>query len=212
VSWPPSPRARRVLEALLWTAVLGFAGYRLWPQLAAALAVGGPREEAPAFEVRTLEGERLALEELRGQVILVNFWATWCPPCRVEMPGFERVYRERREDGFVIVGLSADRTGAEGVRRFLEERDITFPVALDHGAIARDFGGVRGLPTSFLIDRQGRIRHVVVGLFAAPGLRTAVDRLLAEPDPTGAEEPAPRPEAARLEALTPARERERDHA
>jgi len=213
MSWPPSPRARRLLEAVIWAAVLGFAGYRLWPQLAAALAVGGPREEAPAFEVRTLDGEWLALEELRGQVVLVNFWATWCPPCRVEMPGFERVYRERRGDGFVIVGLSADRTGPEGVRRFLEERDITFPVAMDHGPLARDFGGVRGLPTSFLIDRQGRIRHVVTGLFATTALRSAVDRLLAEPVSGGGADPdRPHQDAAADAPLTSAREREQHHA
>jgi cytochrome c biogenesis protein CcmG, thiol:disulfide interchange protein DsbE len=188
-------RAWRILEAFVWIAVLLFVGYRLWPQVAAALAVGAPREEAPPFLVTSLEGDEISLESLRGQVVLVNFWATWCPPCRVEMPGFERVYRDRRDDGFVIVGLSTDQGGRADVEAFLAERGISFPVAMAPGQVVRDFGGVRGLPTSFLIDRQGRIRHTVTGYFAEPALRLAVSRLLAEsadllpasPDPEAAD-------------------------
>jgi cytochrome c biogenesis protein CcmG, thiol:disulfide interchange protein DsbE len=173
-------RTRFVLEALFWVAVIGFVGYRLWPQVAAAFALGAPGEEAPAFDVTTLEGEHVSLESLRGQVVLVNFWATWCPPCRVEMPGFERVYREKRDAGFVIVALSTDRGGPVEVERFLAERGITFPVAMAPRTVVNDFGGVRGLPTSFLIDREGRVRQTVTGIFAEPSLRMAVDRLLAE--------------------------------
>jgi cytochrome c biogenesis protein CcmG, thiol:disulfide interchange protein DsbE len=177
---PRRRRVWRVLEAMLWIAVLGYAGYRFWPQVAAAFAVGAPGDEAPDFVVTTLEGDFVSMESLHGKVVLVNFWATWCPPCRVEMPGFERVYQEKKERGFVIVGLSTDQTGAAHVERFLAERGITFPVAMAPGQVVRDFGGVRGLPTSFLIDRQGRIRHVVTGIFAEPALRRAVGRLLDE--------------------------------
>jgi cytochrome c biogenesis protein CcmG, thiol:disulfide interchange protein DsbE len=170
----------RALNVLLWVAVVGFLGYRLWPQVAAALAVGTGSAEAPDFALRTLDGEVVALEDLRGQVVLVNFWATWCPPCRVEMPGFERVYRDRRDEGFIIVGISTDRSGSAGVREFLEQRGVTFPVAMATDAVVRDFGGVRALPTSFLIDREGIVRHQVRGMFAEPALRLAVDRLLRE--------------------------------
>jgi cytochrome c biogenesis protein CcmG, thiol:disulfide interchange protein DsbE len=182
----------RIVETAIWILVLGFVGYRLWPQVAAAFAVGAPGEEAPAFVLTTLTGDQVSLESLRGEVVLVNFWATWCPPCRVEMPGFERVYRERKDEGFTVVGLSTDQTGRAPVERFLADRQITFPNALAAGGVVRDFGGVRGLPTSFLIDREGRIRHKVVGIFAEPALRMAVDRLLAEsaPDPA-AEPPSP---------------------
>jgi cytochrome c biogenesis protein CcmG, thiol:disulfide interchange protein DsbE len=177
-----SGRIRRGAEVLLWVAVLGFVGHRLWPQLAAALAVGSGGAEAPAFEVRTLAGEEVTLESLRGQVVLVNFWATWCPPCRIEMPGFERVYQEKKDEGFVIVGLSTDQAGSREVERFLSDRGITFPVGMASAQLVRDFGGLRGLPTSFLVDREGRIRHTVTGIFAEPALRMAVNRLLAEPD------------------------------
>ena len=125
-----SGRAGRAVEALVWAALLGFVGYRLWPQVAAAFAVGSSREAAPSFVVTTLDGKSVALESLHGQVVLINFWATWCPPCRIEMPGFERVYRDKKDQGFVIVALSTDRAGTAAVERFLSERGITFHVAM----------------------------------------------------------------------------------
>jgi peroxiredoxin len=180
MKWPDRRKLRLPLNIVLWVLVLGFLGYRLWPQVAAAFAVGTGREDAPVFTLQTLSGGTISLDELRGQVVLVNFWATWCPPCRIEMPGFERVYREKQAQGFAIVGISTDRAGTATVRGFLEARGITFPVAMATGQVVRDFGGVRALPTSFLIDRQGRVRHEVRGYFAEPALRLAVDRLLAE--------------------------------
>jgi peroxiredoxin len=167
---------------VLWVAIAVLLVQRFGPQLAAAVGGGTPGDPAPAIEVRTLDGEAIRLEDLRGEVVLVNFWATWCPPCRLEMPGMERVFRERRDRGFQVVAISTDRGGEAEVRPFLEERGITFPVALDRGE-GLAFGGVRTLPTSFLIDRQGRIRHVVRGYFSEVALRRAVDHLLAEPPP-----------------------------
>jgi peroxiredoxin len=185
-------KLQRPLNVIFWVLLLCYVGYRLWPQVAAALAVGAGTQEAPTFALQTLEGETVSLESLRGQVVLVNFWATWCPPCRLEMPGFERVYRDKQEQGFTIVGISTDRTGPGTVREFLEARGITFPVAMASGQVVRDFGGVRALPTSFLIDRQGRVRHQVSGIFAEPALRLAVDRLLTEEaEPAAGGEPSP---------------------
>ena len=182
-------RLRRVvtLDLILWMLVAGFVGYRMWPQVAAAFALGGPIDLSPDVARTTLEGESVTLDSLRGEVVLVNFWATWCPPCRVEMPGFERVYRDRRDDGFTIVAISTDRGGVDAVRDFLETRDLTFPVAMADAGMVRDFGDLRALPTSFLIDRQGRVRHEVSGIFAEPALRRAVDRLLAESPDQAAE-------------------------
>ncbi|HEU4564304.1 MAG TPA: TlpA disulfide reductase family protein [Gemmatimonadaceae bacterium] len=180
---PGAARRRRIfrwLEAAFWVVLVGFAAHRLWPQIAAA--VGAPMENAPAPDVSltALDGSRIAIAELRGQVVLVNFWATWCPPCRVEMPGFQRVYESRRARGFTIVGISTDAT-AGTVRDFLAERGITYPVAMNAGGVERAFGGASMLPTSILIDRSGRVRHIVRGMFAEPALARAVDRLLDEP-------------------------------
>ena len=184
---PPRRAARsRFLPKLdvgtvVWVLLLSFLGYRMWPQVAAAFGVASASAQAPSLRVATLDGDSLSLDALRGKVVLVNFWATWCPPCRIEMPGFQRVYDEKKNAGFTIVGLSTDATGSAAVRAFLAERGVTYPVAMANGQAVRDFGGVSLLPSSFLIDRQGRIRHEVRGMFTSLALEQAVDRLLAEP-------------------------------
>lgn len=180
---PSRARFRAVLrfETLAWIAVAAFLGYRIWPQVAAAFGVASANTAAPDFQLTTLDGRAISSDQLRGSVVLVNFWATWCPPCRVEMPGFQAVYDRRKEQGFVVLGISTDAGGRETVERFLAERHITYPVAMASGSVAQRFGGANVLPTSFLIDREGRIRHEVRGIFVSVALEQAVDRLLAEP-------------------------------
>ena len=160
--------------------VLGYLGWALAPQVGAAIGAGDGGRPAPAFQLTTLTGDTVSLESLRGKVVLVNFWATWCPPCRVEMPGFQRVYEDRADDGLVILAVSTERGQTELVERYVSDREVTFPVAMATAGLVRAFGEPRKLPTSFLIDRHGRIRHEVTGLFAEPALRLAVDRLLEE--------------------------------
>jgi cytochrome c biogenesis protein CcmG, thiol:disulfide interchange protein DsbE len=178
------------LGGIGWMLVLGFLGYRIAPQVQAAFGAGAGGSEAPGFELHTIHGEPVSLERYRGQVVLLNFWATWCPPCRVEMPAFQRVYEDKREQGFVVLGVSTDRAGVEVVREFLDQRGLTFPVAMATGQVVRDFGGIRALPTSFLIGRDGTIRQEIKGYFAEPALRMAVNRLLEEP-PAAPASPGP---------------------
>jgi len=174
-------RWKTVLEAAVWIAVLAYAGYQLWPQVGAALGVGGERRPAPSeVTVTTFEGERVRLGQLRGRVVLVNFWATWCPPCRLEMPGFQDVYEEYRDRGFTILGLTTESAPRAEIQSFLDEHGVTYPVARASAEDERAFGGVTALPTSFLVDRRGRIRHTVRGFFAEAALRRAVGRLLEE--------------------------------
>ncbi len=186
-------RARATFEAALWAVVIAFVGWRLWPQVDAAFGVESAGAQAPNFQLTTLDGQLVSLASLRGQVVLVNFWATWCPPCRVEMPGFQNVYERKRDQGFTILGVSTDAMGSAPVTEFLRERGITYPVAMATGTVVQRFGGVNTLPTSFLLDRQGRIRNEIRGIFASVTLEAAVDRLLAEgrPDSTAATEGVP---------------------
>jgi copper(I)-binding protein len=169
-----------VAETLVWIGLLAFVVHRFWPQLAAVVGAGQPGEVAPDIRFTTLDGESRQLSDYRGQVVLVNFWATWCPPCRVEMPGFQKAHEELGPEGFTLLGLSVDVGGHDGVRQFLAERGITYPVAVVGEAQKQAFGGTPLLPTSILIDREGRIRHRVEGFFAPPALRVAVRRLLAD--------------------------------
>ena len=172
---------------VVWIGLLAFLAFRLWPQVAAGLGVASSASrQAPDYQFTTLSGDTASLAGLRGKVVLVNFWATWCPPCRVEMPGFQRVYEDRKDEGFVVLGLSTDMRGEDQVREFLAERGITYPNAMARGSIGRDFGGSNMLPTSYLIDRQGRIRNEVRGIFTSVALDQAVSRLLDEPVPPAA--------------------------
>lgn len=176
--------------AALAVAVLGVA-------VATGMVPGGTEargEKAPAVAVQLLHGGIISLEELEGQVVLVNFWATWCPPCRVEIPGFQRVWEARRDDGFTILGLSADRLPDEQILWFLEQRGIDYMVGRATLHTAEAFGGARTLPTSILIDADGRMRRTVVGVYPEEELVADVDGLLREAGltPTGAVAEAPR--------------------
>jgi peroxiredoxin len=170
----------RIIEALLWAVVAGLFLWRVAPQVRAAAGWGSAGTDAPAVTFEMLDGSALPLRQLKGQVVLVNFWATWCPPCRAEMPGFQRVYDARHSDGFTVVGVSTDEGSRQQVASFLRDHAISYPVAVATQQTVAAFGGVSSLPTSLLIDRQGRVRYTVRGIFAEVTLRAAIDRLLAE--------------------------------
>jgi len=193
-----SLRPRTRFETIAWLALVVFIGYRIWPQGAAAFGVASANAPVPAFELATLDGQTISSHALRGKVVLVNFWATWCPPCRVEMPGFQAEYDRRQKDGFVVLGIATDGD-RDQVDRFLTEHHITYPIAMASGTVVQRFGGVNVLPTSFLIDREGRIRNEVRGFFAPLALREAVDHLLADTTTT----PQPSPLARRALGATP---------
>lgn len=168
----------RTTELALWVLVAAAFAYRFLP----AEAIGRVAEEgaAPAFSVRTLAGAEFDLEDRRGEVVLVNFWATWCPPCRLEMPGFQAVYEDYRDRGFTVVGLATDIGGKGPVQQFVSANGITYPVAMASDEIRRLYGGVDALPQSFVVDRQGRVRKAVAGVFSESSLRKLVQELLAE--------------------------------
>ncbi len=172
----------RWLERVAFAALLVFLLYRLAPQISAFTGLGAAPVEAPSFEVTTFDGRTLTSEDLRGEVVVVNFWATWCPPCRLEMPALQALHEERASDGLVVLGLATDATGEGPIRAFLEERGFTYPVARAGGSLKRAFGGITGIPTTFVLDREGRIRHRVVGYFVPPAMKSAVGRLLEEPE------------------------------
>jgi len=119
-------------------------------------------KQAADFTVSLVSGETLKLQGQRGKPMLVNFWATWCAPCREEMPAMERLYIKHRERGFVLLAVSVD-TDAAVVKPFLERYKLTFPVALDAKMDLANAYGVRALPASFLIDRNGYLTALALG-------------------------------------------------
>lgn len=127
----------------------------------------------------TVTGEVVLTDTLAGRVILVNAWATWCGPCVLEMPGFQRVQDDLRDRGFLVIGISADQEGPEAVRSFVEEMGITYPVTFgSHPVLGLLAAQVRGLPTSLLLGPEGRIVRKVEGVFPEEELRRAVEELL----------------------------------
>jgi peroxiredoxin len=119
-------------------------------------------KRAEDFTVALLRGEPLKLSEQRGKPVMINFWATWCAPCREEMPAIERLYRRHREHGFVLLAVSVDADAAL-VRPFLEQHKLTFPVTLDSKMSLANAYGVRALPSSFLVDRDGNLAALALG-------------------------------------------------
>jgi len=132
---------------------------------------------APEFVLQTPEGRTVKLSDYRGQVVLLNTWATWCPPCRTEMPDLETYYRDHQADGFVVLAVN-NQESATTVNAFLAEQDFTFPVLLDPDGLVTERYRVMGLPTSFVIDREGTVRSVWTGQLSPERLKQLVDPLL----------------------------------
>jgi thiol-disulfide isomerase/thioredoxin len=118
------------------------------------------------------------LKKLEGKVVVVNFWATWCPPCKSEIPGFLEVYKQYKAKGLEIVGISLDETGWKVVKPFVEAYKITYPVVVGDANLARAYGGIEGIPASFVIDRKGNIVTQHVGYLDKASLENLVKGLL----------------------------------
>lgn len=170
-----------VAEIALWVLVAGAVAYRFLPARPSPtpdrVTQGGV---APDFTVNTLNAGKISLSHLRGDVVLVNFWATWCPPCRLEIPGIQRVYDAYKDKGFTVVGLSTDQTGPGVVSSFLRKNGVTYPVGMATDEMRIRYGGVDALPESFLVDKTGHVRKMVEGMFNESILRQDVGQLLAE--------------------------------
>lgn len=119
---------------------------------------------APSWTLKAVDGREVRSSDFKGKVVVVDFWATWCPPCRKEMPEYEALHKKYAERGLVILGLSLDELEPVEVKRFGEKMRVSYPLIMADADVAEAFGGVQGLPTAFLIDREGNIRHMKVGL------------------------------------------------
>jgi cytochrome c biogenesis protein CcmG/thiol:disulfide interchange protein DsbE len=136
------------------------------PDAVAGVSVGS---RAHDFSLESLDGETVSLSDLEGNVVLVNFWATWCPPCQAEIPDFEEAYRERGGDGLVVLGVNVEEPASQ-VLPFVTDMGMTYPVLLDRdGRISREYRAL-GLPTSLLVDRDGVIRFRQDGILTASEL------------------------------------------
>ena len=118
---------------------------------------------APNFGLISLDGRRISLSQFRGKVVILDFWATWCKPCRLELPHFVALHEEFGKDALQIIGVSLDRVGSEEVAAFVREWKIPYIVVMGNGEVVRNYGGIRGIPTTFVIDKNGNIYRKYVG-------------------------------------------------
>ena len=138
-----------------------------------------PRPPAASFTLTTLEGDTISLEDCRGKVVLLNFWASWCPSCRSEMASLESYEQAHREEGLVVLGINYEEDPAT-VRSFIADAAVTFPMLLDEdGEVAAAYGVV-GLPTSYFVDCEGRIMGFWPGAVSASALEQQLTPFLAE--------------------------------
>jgi len=124
---------------------------------------------APDFTLKTLDDQEITLSKLRGKVVLLDFWATWCGPCKESIPHLVEIYKAYQQKGLEVIGMNVDKGDVSGVHRFVKSMDIPYPIIITPDKVARNYG-VTGLPTTILLDKQGRIRDKI------PGFSSKIDQ------------------------------------
>ena len=131
----------------------------------AKMGVVSPKNEkiAPNFTLETVTGEKISLKDFKGKTVLLNFWATWCQPCKKELPSMQRIYEELSSEGVEVVAISIDRNKKERVKQYIKNHNLTFPILLDPGQKVRKDYFILGLPTSYLIGIDGKLKGFISG-------------------------------------------------
>ena len=127
-------------------------------------SVSGQESKAPQFELRDVNGRTVRLSDYQGKVVLINFWATWCPPCRAEMPDLVRRQREYRAKGLHIIGITYPPENKDRVRRFARSLKVNYPIILGTRQLKARFSSDEDLPLTIVIDRDGKVRDIIVGI------------------------------------------------
>ncbi|MGA2905548.1 MAG: TlpA disulfide reductase family protein [Candidatus Korobacteraceae bacterium] len=133
---------------------------------------------APDFTLLSLDGSQVKLSDFRGKAVLLNFWATWCPPCKIEMPWFEDLQKQYAKDGLVVLGVAMDDSEPATIAKFASELGVNYPVLLGTDQVSDDYGDVQYLPTTFYIGRDGTIVDKMIGLLDRKDVEEAVKKTL----------------------------------
>jgi peroxiredoxin len=148
---------------------------------AASLKPDKDRHAAPDFSLKDANGKTVRLADYKGKVILLDFWATWCGPCKIEIPWFMDFERHYKDQGFSVLGVSMDDDGWDAVKPFVNEVGINYRIMIGNDSTAENYGGIEALPTTFLIDRDGKIAAVHVGLASKSEIENGIEQLLQKP-------------------------------
>lgn len=144
----------------------------------ASLKDPAKRNPAPPFELKDVNGKPVRLADFKGKVVLLNFWATWCGPCKFEIPWFIEFQKTYKDRGFTVIGVSLDEEGWEAVKPYLEAKQVNYPVVIGSEEVDQKYGGIESLPTTFLLDRDGRIAATHIGLVSKKQYEDDIQKLL----------------------------------
>lgn len=136
---------------------------------------------APEFSLLNLQGTPVSLSQYRGRVVLVDFWATWCGPCRRTIPDLKALYQSHNGEGFEVLGIALERRGLENLQAYVKQSQIPYPILIGNAEVVGQYGNFKSIPTAFLIGRDGTIRNRYVGMQPKYVLEKAIQELLAEP-------------------------------
>jgi peroxiredoxin len=133
---------------------------------------------APDFTLESLDGKTMRLSDLRGKAVLLNFWATWCGPCKIEMPWFVELQNQYASQGLQIVGVAMDDASKEDIGKFAKDMGVNYPILIGKESVGDEYGGVPALPESFLISRDGKIVDKIIGLRGKAEIEDSVKKAL----------------------------------
>jgi cytochrome c biogenesis protein CcmG/thiol:disulfide interchange protein DsbE len=145
---------------------------------AASVKTEATRKAAPEFSLKDADGRTVTLADYKGKVVLLNFWATWCGPCRIEIPWFVEFEQKYKDRGFAVLGVSMDEEGWEVVKPYIEKSKVNYRMLMGNDSIAAMYGGVDSLPTTFVLDAAGRIASTHVGLVSRSDYENEIVQLL----------------------------------
>lgn len=134
-------------------------------------------KDAPNFSLETMDGDTFTLAEQKGKVIVLNIWATWCGPCREEIPDFMEIYKEMKDKGVIIAGVSVDKKGWSAVRPYAKKMEINYPIMVDDGTVSRKYGPIRAVPTTFIINKLGKVEYVAPGRLTKERLQPILQKI-----------------------------------
>ncbi len=147
-------------------------------EAASTVKASSERKAAPEFTLKDADGKTVSLADYKGKIVLLNFWATWCGPCKVEIPWFVEFEKQYKDKGFAVLGVAMDEEGWDVVRPYIQEKKVNYRVLLGNDSTAEAYGGVESLPTTFLIDREGRIASTHVGLVSRSDYQNEINELV----------------------------------
>lgn len=180
---PPAPSGRRnplalVIVGVMAAAMLYFGFHMARRAGSEPPHLTGKSTVAPDFTLESLDGKNMRLSDLRGKAVLLNFWATWCGPCKIETPWLVELQKQYGSQGLQVVGIAMDDSGKDDIEKFAKDMGVNYPVLLGKEAVGDAYGGVPALPESFFIGRNGKIVDRIIGLKGRGEIEDAIKKAL----------------------------------